>query len=211
MFDRAGTWVCRYEKTLNFERENEMAKDSMTMETVKGILEDLMANRLPETVARQFEPLKNQMAEFLKSGGKAVAPPNFGAEADAGKPGESERSAPAPFKSVGEFATAVAKSEINKSVDKRLTEIATKAPLGAAEGVGADGGFLVQQDVATEIFARIYDTGQLLNGTGIRRVPISANSNGLEIPAIDETSRVDGSRWGGVQVFRQAEGSAPSP
>jgi hypothetical protein len=159
VFDRAGTWVCRYEITLNFERENEMAKDSMTMETVKGILEDLMANRLPETVARQFEPLKNQMAEFLKSGGKAVAPPHFGAEADAGKPGESERSAPAPFKSVGEFATAVAKSEINKSVDKRLTEIATKAPLGAAEGVGADGGFLVQQDVATEIFARIYDTG----------------------------------------------------
>lgn len=194
-----------------------MPEEKLTMETVKGILEDLLANKLPDTVKAQFDPLKNQMAEFLKAGGRVVAPLNLGAEADAGNPGgkSQEEPQPRPFKSFGEFASAVARAELSAkagqhAVDKRLLEISTKAPLGAAEGVGADGGFLVQQDYATETFQRIYDTGQLLNGTGIRRVPISAHSNGLEIPAIDETSRVDGSRWGGVQVFRQAEGSAPT-
>jgi HK97 family phage major capsid protein len=39
-----------------------------------------------------------------------------------------------------------------------------------------------------------------------RRIPIGANSNGLKIPAIDESSRATGSRWGGVQVYRTIEG-----
>ena len=32
-------------------------------------------------------------------------------------------------------------------------------------------------------------------------MPISANANGLVIPTVDETSRVNGSRWGGVQAY----------
>jgi HK97 family phage major capsid protein len=186
-----------------------MAKDNLTMETVKGILEDLMANRLPETVAKQFEPLKKQMGEFLKAGGKGGAPLNLGAGEDADNTGDNgayaKSAQPRPFKGLGDFARAVAAADSGR-VDRGLGEIATKAPLGATEGVGADGGFLVQQDIAGEIFTRINSTGILLNGTGIKRLPISANSNGLSIPAIDEISRADGSRMGGVQVFRQAEG-----
>ena len=37
------------------------------------------------------------------------------------------------------------------------------------------------------------------------RVPISANSNGVKINAIDEDSRTDGSRWGGVLAYWQNE------
>jgi HK97 family phage major capsid protein len=37
------------------------------------------------------------------------------------------------------------------------------------------------------------------------RVPIGPEADGLEAPIIDETSRANGSRWGGVQVYRRAE------
>jgi HK97 family phage major capsid protein len=35
----------------------------------------------------------------------------------------------------------------------------------------------------------------------VRRVPISTNANSIKLPAVDETSRVDGSRWGGVRAY----------
>jgi HK97 family phage major capsid protein len=41
-----------------------------------------------------------------------------------------------------------------------------------------------------------------------RRIPISGNSNGLKINVIDETSRANGSRWGGIQIYRRTEGVA---
>jgi hypothetical protein len=38
-----------------------------------------------------------------------------------------------------------------------------------------------------------------------RSIDIGGDFDGLEYPYIDESSRVDGSRWGGVQVYRNAE------
>lgn len=190
-----------------------MTENKLTLETVKGLMEDLAANRLPKTVAEQFAPLRGQLEDFIKSAGKPVgSAPLFTSPTDAGTPGKSaDGEQPRPYKSMGDFAKAVANSEINRSVESGLKEIGQKAPLGAAEAVGADGGFLVQQDIASEIFRRIYDTGVLLKDTGIRRIPIGANSNGLDIPAIDETSRADGSRWGGVQIFRAGEAVSGTP
>lgn len=77
---------------------------------------------------------------------------------------------------------------------------------GAGEAVDSDGGFLVQQDFASEIMRRINDTGQLLSR--VRRIPLSPNSNGMKLPIIDESSRADGSRWGGIQGYWVEEGEA---
>jgi HK97 family phage major capsid protein len=71
------------------------------------------------------------------------------------------------------------------------------------ETVPSDGGFLVQTDFASEIMQRAYDLGQVLSRC--RRIPIGANSNGLKMLAVDETSRATGSRYGGVQVYRTNE------
>lgn len=191
-----------------------MADKNLTVEVVKGILEDLLANKLPETVKAQFEPLKKEMEEFLKKGGQMTPPLNLGAAADAGTPDATGKEIATPFKgkfALGEQAIAVQKHAVHHVDDARLKEIIAKAPAGAAEGVGADGGFLVQQDVAADIYRRIYETGVLLKNTGIRRIPISANSNGLDIPGVDETSRADGSRWGGVQIYRAGEAVAGTP
>jgi len=106
------------------------------------------------------------------------------------------------FRTFGDQLTAVVRAGRTGEIDPRLLQL--RAISGASEIVPSDGGFLVQQDFAGEILQRSYELGQLLSRC--RRIPIGANSNGLKIPAIDETSRATGSRWGGVQVYRTIEG-----
>ncbi len=105
---------------------------------------------------------------------------------------------PGKFKSLGEQLVAVYRAVQGPgSPDNRL-----KAT-GLQEGVPSDGGFLVQEDFAADLLRRTYETGVL--SSRVRRLPISANSNGIKINAIDETSRANGSRFGGVQAYWTAE------
>jgi HK97 family phage major capsid protein len=105
---------------------------------------------------------------------------------------------PGKFKSLGEQLLAV----YHASSPERVMDNRLKAT-GLQEGNPSDGGFLVQHDFAAELLRRTYDTAIL--GSRVRRIPISANSNGIKINAIDETSRADGSRFGGVQAYWTAE------
>jgi len=109
------------------------------------------------------------------------------------------------FKTFGEQLQAVmlaSKPGRRSPIDSRLTET-RDAPSGLNEGVGSEGGFLVQQDFASEILKRTYETGIL--ASRVTTIPISANSDGVKINAVAETSRVTGSRWGGVQVYWSTE------
>lgn len=85
-------------------------------------------------------------------------------------------------------------------VDERLT---TRVASGLNESTPSDGGFLVQQDFVTELLKRTYETGIL--ASKVKKIPISTNANGMKINAIDEDSRANGSRWGGVQTYWEGE------
>ncbi len=85
-------------------------------------------------------------------------------------------------------------------VDERLT---TRAASGLNESTPSDGGFLVQQDFVTELLKRTYETGILASRA--KKIPISTNANGMKINAVDEDSRANGSRWGGVQTYWEGE------
>jgi HK97 family phage major capsid protein len=106
------------------------------------------------------------------------------------------------FRTFGEQLAAVVRAGRNGEIDPRLLSL--RAISGHNETVPSEGGFLVQQDFAAEIVQRSYENGQILSRC--RKIPLGANSNGMKIPAIDETSRVTGSRWGGVRVYRLPEG-----
>ena len=74
---------------------------------------------------------------------------------------------------------------------------------GLHTGTGATGGFLVDTDHDMSIMQRVYDTGDLL-----RRVAmdgLSANSNGMTYNAVNETSRADSHRMGGIRAYWTAE------
>lgn len=106
------------------------------------------------------------------------------------------------FRSFGEFLTSVRKANTpGVRIDKRLEQ---RAGTGLSVATPSDGGFLVQMDFATELLKRTYDQGLVANR--VKMIPIGASSNGLKMNAIDETSRVDGSRYGGVQAYWADEG-----
>ena len=110
------------------------------------------------------------------------------------------------FRSFGEQLVAVQQHYVSRgaNTDSRLV----RAPLGASEVDPTGGGFLVQTDFAATVFMLAHDLGELLGR--VNKIPISATANGLKIPAIDETSRANGSRWGGVSAYWASEGVQPA-
>lgn len=104
------------------------------------------------------------------------------------------------FNGLGDMLLAVYRAGINAGVDPRLVRAAAS---GASENVPSDGGYLVGTDVDTTLLKRVYSLGQI--SSRVRRIPISANNNGLRMYGVSETSRVTGSRYGGVQGYWLAE------
>ena len=115
----------------------------------------------------------------------------------------ADREAERPFAHFGEQLFAIRDAAMSQGavIDKRLLEIRAQ---GASEGIPSDGGYLVQTDFSTELLRNAFETG--ITASRVRRIPISANSNGMTINAVDETSRADGSRFGGVQAYWLNEG-----
>lgn len=105
-----------------------------------------------------------------------------------------------PFKSAGEFLLSVKNAAVSPhAIDRRLLPL--KAT-GLNEAIPSQGGFLVQQDMQAGILQRMYGVGGLLS----RFSPMTVSGNGMLINAIDETSRADGSRFGGVLGYWLNEG-----
>lgn len=124
--------------------------------------------------------------------------------------GEDENGKYRPYRSLGLQLQAVyAASQNPHAADKRLLEMNKRAVAGMSEGVGAEGGFLLQDDYSSDLMRNTVETG--LIAPKCRRFPTSPGSTGIQFPVLQETSRVDGSRWGGVQVYRVNEAAAATP
>ncbi|MDR3582587.1 MAG: phage major capsid protein [Candidatus Pacebacteria bacterium] len=63
-------------------------------------------------------------------------------------------------------------------------------------GGGANGGFLLD----TELFQSVWDKARAIDGPLARCLFLTTNKHEAEWPALDETSRVAGSRFGGIKV-----------
>lgn len=101
----------------------------------------------------------------------------------------------------GEFLQAVvAAGTPGGTVDPRLFQA---GPTGLNTGVASDGGFLVRTDFSTMLLDGGYSEAVL--APRCTRIPIGADADSLEAPIVDQTSRANGSRWGGVRVYRRAE------
>jgi len=101
------------------------------------------------------------------------------------------------FKSMGEQLQAIYKAAQPGEVpDKRLV---WKAPYGANEAIPSEGGFLLQPSFSTQLITIAHQNAQLYGKCN--KIAIGPNSNSLTLYGVDETSRTNGSRWGGVQVY----------
>lgn len=109
------------------------------------------------------------------------------------------------FKSLGEQLRAVIQaSEANSIPDSRLIRSAS----GMNEGIGSEGGFLVQTDFVQGLLTKAHETGLL--ASRCKKIPISGESDGLSMNVIDESSRANGSRWGGIVVYWRSEADTVS-
>lgn len=74
---------------------------------------------------------------------------------------------------------------------------------GFTVGVPSDGGFFLQGETATELITNGFGNSEILPRTASRT--LGAASQFVEIIGIDETSRVTGSRGGGIRVYTAKE------
>ena len=111
-----------------------------------------------------------------------------------------------PWESLGQQLMAVRNFAVSQG---QIRDARLKAIVGSSENVPADGGFLVQTDYATILLEKTFAASDIINR--VFRIPISANANGVKIPAVADSSRADGSRWGGIRAYWAAEGATKTP
>ncbi len=111
-----------------------------------------------------------------------------------------------PWESFGHYLVGVWRASLLREglpggyVDDRFKPEMLKqsrAATGASEGVDTAGGFLVKPQFETELFRVIHDQGAIIS----RLTEQVITGPKLVINAVDETSRANGSRWGGIQVY----------
>jgi HK97 family phage major capsid protein len=114
------------------------------------------------------------------------------------------------FGSIGEYLIDVRKHQLNQGTSTKMKTWSnqwTKAtPPGMSETTAADGGVLVPPQFVSQLLMRTYDNDLLAR---TRLFPMSSNI--LRIPAVDETSRADGSRFGGIRAYWKGEGPPAMP
>lgn len=76
------------------------------------------------------------------------------------------------------------------------------AGTGQIQGIGSEGGFLLQSETSIDLMTHGFNNSAILPKCQRRTL---TGSESLEIVGIDETSRADGSRGGGVRVYTDAE------
>lgn len=114
---------------------------------------------------------------------------------------QAERPQPTPFRTLGEQLVAVMQStRAGATTHPGLLQIQGAAQ-GLNESVPSEGGFLVQHDFTGELLRSMYDTGILAPKT--RRRPVQGS--GYRANVVDERSRANGSRMGGIQAYWTAE------
>jgi len=167
------------------------------IDTMKNIVDKAKTEKrnLTSTEAADFENLQRKfdaISDFIKEIRTPVNQPLYSTDTAGSDSG---------FRSLGEQLAAVAQAGMpGGSVDARLFQ---NAATGLSSGVPSEGGFLVAPEFTTELLKKTYQTAIL--APMCKTWEVGENSDGLEIPYVDESSRATGSRWGGVRVYRIAE------
>lgn len=123
--------------------------------------------------------------------------------------GGQNRAALEPYKRLGEQLIDIANARRPEAGDTRERLLTVQRSIsGMSTSVPSDGGYLLQTGFTTALL----DKPEEVSEVSIRcfKIPIGAGFDSLEAPFIDETSRATGSRWGGVQTYREGESLYPS-
>ncbi len=104
---------------------------------------------------------------------------------------------------LGEWAMAVRRASAGEGIDQRLYAVAAS---GLNSVNPADGGFAIPAEMGAGIERNMFESGQILSRVDARTV----SGDAISYLVMDETSRVDGSRQGGVLGYWTDQGTAPT-
>lgn len=180
------------------EEKKKLDELAATRKRSQDLIDRLLANKAE---GDKVPPLEDEQARAaLPTPGKTKV--SVGREE-----GEDENGKYRPFRNIGEQLQMIRSAAKQPyATDQRLVKMNQRAAAGASEGVGADGGFLLQDDFSATLMKIAFESGTI--APLCTRMPTSPGSTGIEFPVVEETSRVEGSRWGGVQVYRENEATA---
>jgi HK97 family phage major capsid protein len=153
--------------------------------------------REQELVALEKSAILNKAGE---SNSQAGSVGSLGPETS--KPNITREKDPNAFKSFGDFLASVKAFE-HGAVDGRLQKYGV--PSGLNTVTPAEGGFLVPPEHGSLIIKEAFETGSILSR--VTRLPLTT-SDSMTMPYLNETSRADGSRQGGVRGYWRGQGDS---
>jgi len=162
------------------------------------------------SIMDQIEDIRVQIktAERAAKARENLEQPEEEPEEERGAQGKIEVVKPEPYKNLGETLLAIVRTVRTGRQDNRLLEMdhEARAATGFGESIPSDGGFLVGKDVSGQFLDLAYGAAAVSPRCDF--IEISANSNGVKLYGVDETSRVNGSRQGGILAYWTNESDA---
>jgi HK97 family phage major capsid protein len=176
---------------LEKESKNLINKEEVTAEEINAKLNEIKAQKAKIEAQKEIDIMDEERKKQAKT------PVNEPIYAQPKDPSEKKWKG-----GMGEFLQSVAKaSSPGGRMDNRLSF--QNSASGLNESISSEGGFMLDNDFIQDLFDTMMSQSQVANR--IRMIPIGANTNRLRALGIDETSRANGSRWGGVQAYWVAE------
>ncbi len=160
--------------------------------------EEIMAEEIKTSPPIDVEALVKEAAEKAIKAYEEAQPKVKGGYAEVTED-ETDRSLKANPFTAAEFFQAVKMAEMYPGQEERRL-LPFKAT-GLNEATPSQGGYLLPPQIAAGIHQNMWSVGSVLS----RFNPIRVTGNSLTINAVDETSRADGSRMGGVRGYWLAE------
>lgn len=137
----------------------------------------------------------------------ALVTPGWNADARHGSRRDAERRLEQNTKRAMALIAKEQGQPVSKEFEQRSMEAIHNpekrtAGTGQIQGIGSEGGFLLQSETSMDMMTHGFNNNVILPKVQKRTL---TGSESLEIIGIDETSRADGSRGGGVRVYTDAE------
>ncbi|HEU4340998.1 MAG TPA: phage major capsid protein [Candidatus Binatia bacterium] len=175
---------------------NETELKTLLADNNKAIIESMTAT-IKETVKAEVEPAAKKAVDDVLDKLPEV-------KARLGAVQVTHDPADVPFKSIAANMIAIrANTVTHGNADNDYPRLRFLKATGASEGVPQDGGILLDPTLSGEVLKPLHEEGPF--SKDIRFLPVGGNSNYGWINGVDETSRVAGSRWGGIRGYRVAE------
>ena len=155
-----------------------------------------------KAIAREQELVALEKSAILHKAGEshsqAGSVGSLGPETS--KPNITREDNPNDFRSFGDFLSSVKAFE-RGGVDGRLQKYGV--PSGLNTVTPSEGGFLVPPTYAAVIIRKAFEQGAVLNRVNRQQL---TGTDTMKIPYVNETSRVNGSRGGGVRGYWKGQG-----